>query len=150
MAVDFARGIPVAPYCIPADAQVLNAFRVLQLRKLSGVGRKPPASLGDMSSVTRTAWRLLTEVASLRYTSLRPVEKEAPMTKLLEVALAKVQKLPEAEQDAVAAMILEELEDEQKWDAAFARSQGKLKKLAQKARADIKAGRVKNMGFDEL
>jgi len=72
------------------------------------------------------------------------------MTKLLEVALAKVQKLPEAEQDAVAAMILEELEDEQKWDAAFARSQGKLKKLAQKARADIKAGRVKNMGFDEL
>jgi len=72
------------------------------------------------------------------------------MTKLLEAALDKLHKLPEAEQDAMAAMILEELEDEQKWDAAFARSQGKLKKLAQKARADIKAGRVKNMGFDEL
>jgi hypothetical protein len=72
------------------------------------------------------------------------------MTKLLEAALDKLHKLPEAEQDAMAAMILDELEDEQKWDAAFARSQGKLKKLAQKVRADIKAGRVKQMGFDEL
>jgi len=78
------------------------------------------------------------------------MEKEALMTKLLAVALDKLHKLPEAEQDAMAAMILDELQDEQKWDVVFARSQDKLKKLAQKVRADIKAGRVKKMGFDEL
>ena len=39
-------------------------------------------------------------------------------------------------------MILEELEDEQQWGAAFTASEDKLAKLAQKVRADIKAGRI--------
>ena len=47
-------------------------------------------------------------------------------------------------------MILEELEDEQQWDEAFAASQDKLAQLAQKVRVDIKAGHVTKMGFDEL
>lgn len=72
------------------------------------------------------------------------------MTQLLEKALIEVYKLPPEKQDAVAAVILEELEDEQRWEAAFAASEDKLAKLAQKVRADIKAGRVTKMGFDEL
>jgi hypothetical protein len=36
------------------------------------------------------------------------------MTELLEIAIAKVKSLPENEQDTIAAMILEELEDENK------------------------------------
>ncbi|MBI5653265.1 MAG: hypothetical protein HZC40_22890 [Chloroflexi bacterium] len=72
------------------------------------------------------------------------------MTKLLERALAQVYELPATEQDAIATLILEELADEEKWQAAFARSQNVLAQLAQKARADIKAGRAKKMGFDEL
>jgi hypothetical protein len=72
------------------------------------------------------------------------------MTKLLEAALDKRHKLPEAEQDAIATMILDELEDEQKWDVAFTGSQDKLKRLVEKVRVDIKAGREKKMGFDEL
>jgi len=72
------------------------------------------------------------------------------MTQLLEKALTEVYKLPPEKQNAIAAVILEELEDEQRWDAAFAASQDKLAKLAQKVRKDIKAGRVKKMGFDEL
>lgn len=72
------------------------------------------------------------------------------MTQLLERALTEVYKLPPEKQDAIAAVILEELEDEQRWDAAFAASQDKLAKLAQKVRTDIKAGRVQKMGFDEL
>jgi hypothetical protein len=72
------------------------------------------------------------------------------MTQLLEKALTEVYKLPPEKQNAIAAVILEELEDEQRWDAAFAASQDKLAKLAQKVRKDIKVGRVKKMGFDEL
>ena len=62
------------------------------------------------------------------------------MTQLLEKALTEVYKLSPEKQDAIAAIILEELEDEQRWDKAFAESQDQL---AQKVRADIKAGCVK-------
>ncbi len=72
------------------------------------------------------------------------------MTILLEQALAEVKKLPDLEQDAIAKVILEELADEARWEDAFANSQPQLAKLAAKARADIQAGRVKNMGMDEL
>jgi hypothetical protein len=72
------------------------------------------------------------------------------MTQLLEQALAQVQKLPNAEQDAIAAIILEELADERRWDEAFARSQEKLAGLADGAREEIRAGRVRKVGMDEL
>jgi hypothetical protein len=72
------------------------------------------------------------------------------MTQLLEKALAEVAKLAPEAQDAIAAFILEELEDEQRWDAAFAASQPQLTKLAENVRDDIRAGRVRKMGFDEL
>jgi hypothetical protein len=72
------------------------------------------------------------------------------MTQLLEKVLTEVQKLPPEKQDAIAAVILEELEDAQLWDKAFSESQDKLAELAQKVRTDIKAGRIKKMGIDEL
>jgi hypothetical protein len=72
------------------------------------------------------------------------------MTQLLEKAITEIYKLPATDQDAIATMILDELADEQRWDMTFARSQDKLAKLAEKVREDIKAGRVKKIGFDEL
>jgi hypothetical protein len=72
------------------------------------------------------------------------------MTQLLEQALAKVRNLSQTEQDAIASLILEELADEQRWDEAFARSQDQLAKLAAKVREDIRAGRVRAGGMDEL
>lgn len=72
------------------------------------------------------------------------------MTQLLEEAIQQIHKLPAAQQDAIAAVILDELADEQQWDEAFARSQDKLARMAEKVREDIKAGRVKTMGIDEL
>ena len=72
------------------------------------------------------------------------------MTQLLEKVLTEVYKLPPEKQDAIAAVILEELEDEQLWDKAFAESQDKLAQLARKVRTDIKANRIKKMGIDEL
>ena len=72
------------------------------------------------------------------------------MTQLLQQALAAVQKLEPEQQDAIATLILDELADDQRWDEAFNRSQDQLARLADKARADIAAGRVVNKGFDEL
>lgn len=67
------------------------------------------------------------------------------MTQLLEKVLCEVYKLPPDQQDAIATIILEELEDERRWDKSFAESQDQLAKLAEKVRSDIKAGRVKKI-----
>ena len=72
------------------------------------------------------------------------------MTQLLERALSEVSKLSESDQDVIAALILDELEDERRWDSAFAKSQDQLMGLAARVRADIAAGRVCDQGFDEL
>jgi hypothetical protein len=42
------------------------------------------------------------------------------MTTLLQRAIAEVEKLPAEDQDAIAARLLEEIEDERRWDARFA------------------------------
>ena len=68
------------------------------------------------------------------------------MTTLLEKALAEVTKLAPEAQDAIAALILEELDDEQRWDTTFAATQPQLAKLAEKVREDIRAGRVRKIG----
>jgi len=65
------------------------------------------------------------------------------MTQLLEKALSEVAKLPDAEQDAVAAILLQEIASEQRWSDAFANSQELLAKLAKKALAEHAAGRTK-------
>ena len=64
------------------------------------------------------------------------------MTKLLEDAMQRVARLSAAEQDRIARVVLDEIEDEARWQATFAGSQGKLAKLADQARADIEAGAV--------
>jgi hypothetical protein len=72
------------------------------------------------------------------------------MTQLLEEAIAKLHQLPPHQQDAMAQFILDELADEQQWDQAFERSQDALARLAAKVRRDIRTGKVKPSGMDEL
>jgi len=72
------------------------------------------------------------------------------MTKLLEQAIAKVMQLPETEQDAIAAFILEELEDEARWDRAFSQSQNMLAKLAAEALAEDQAGKTQELDPETL
>lgn len=72
------------------------------------------------------------------------------MTRLLNQAITKVQELTPTDQDTIAAIILEELEDEARWAKQFAGSQDALAKLARKARKDIAEGRVQEIGIDEL
>ncbi len=72
------------------------------------------------------------------------------MTPLLEQAIARLNKLPDSDQDAIAALILDELADEQRWQETFARSQDQLALLAERARREIREGRVRDIGIDEL
>ena len=65
------------------------------------------------------------------------------MTRLLESAIDEARKLPAPDQDALAALILDRIHDDRTWDEAFARSQDQLARLADKARADVAAGRVR-------
>jgi aspartate/glutamate racemase len=65
------------------------------------------------------------------------------MTKLLEKAMQEVAKLPPSEQDAVAAILLEELVSGQRWADSFAKSQDQLAKLAQEALSEYDAGCTK-------
>jgi len=64
------------------------------------------------------------------------------MTRLLEEAIDKVKQLSLAEQDAMAAVILAEL-DNSEWDQQIEQDlrAGKLDKLIKKMREDIAAGR---------
>ena len=65
------------------------------------------------------------------------------MTQLLEKVLSEVAKLPEPEQDALAAIVLEEIASEHRWSDSFANSQDALAKLAEEALAEHTAGRTR-------
>lgn len=72
------------------------------------------------------------------------------MVKLLEKAIAELSRLPEAQQESMAQWILDELEDEARWDQAFAASLPQLEKLGQKALEDYRAGRTQELDPDAL
>jgi hypothetical protein len=64
------------------------------------------------------------------------------MNALLEKALAEVARLPEAEQEAIAAIILEEIASEQAWDERFAKTQDQIGALVRSAKEDVERGDV--------
>jgi hypothetical protein len=72
------------------------------------------------------------------------------MTELLEYAISRLKNLPADEQDAIAAMILEELEDERLWDEAFAKSPDILAKLGSEAMAEYRTGKTQELDPDKL
>jgi hypothetical protein len=64
------------------------------------------------------------------------------MTHLLEQAFQAAEALPASEQDALAASILADIEDERRWAAAFENSADVLAELAREARAEHRAGKT--------
>jgi hypothetical protein len=72
------------------------------------------------------------------------------MTRLLAKAFDEVSRLPEELQDEIAERLLDDIEGEARWDDTLERSPQTLEKLADKALRELKAGRTKKMGFDEL
>lgn len=72
------------------------------------------------------------------------------MIELLEKAFAEVSKLSEDQQVIFAQWILDELEDESRWDQAFASSLPQIEQLGKKALADYHAGKTKDLDLDKL
>ena len=64
------------------------------------------------------------------------------MAQALSTAVATAAQLPEEEQDALAAILLEEMESEERWSALFADSPNLLERMANEAIQDFQAGRV--------
>lgn len=72
------------------------------------------------------------------------------ITSTLEKAFAEAAKLPEREQDALAAWILEELASERRWETAFANSADMLAQLADEALAAHRQGRTQVLDPNKL
>ena len=68
------------------------------------------------------------------------------MTTQLEKVFAQAAQLPETAQDALAAVVLEEMESQEKWGASFARSQNLLSGMAQQALEEHANGETQPLG----
>lgn len=65
------------------------------------------------------------------------------MTQLLQQVIAEIEKLPEDEQDAIAARLLAELEDEKKWKSQFdSTTDDQWDRMAEMVRQEIAAGDI--------
>ena len=72
------------------------------------------------------------------------------MGKVLQQALTELTKLPDAEQDAVGAWILAELESERRWDDLFSRSHDLLAAMAEEAIREDEAGLTEPLDPEKL
>lgn len=70
------------------------------------------------------------------------------MTTALQEAFEKAAGLPADQQEAIAAILMEEMADESRWQQSFARSQEALAKLAAEALVEDAEGRT--LDLDEL
>jgi hypothetical protein len=67
---------------------------------------------------------------------------EPRMTKLLDTAVARARELPPESQDALAALLLDEIERDAAWDRRLRQSPALLAELAAAARREVAAGEV--------
>ena len=72
------------------------------------------------------------------------------MTELLKKAFAEASRLPREQQDAIASLLLEELQSDRQWDQAFEKSQGALAKLANEALAEDERGDTEDLNPSSL
>jgi len=72
------------------------------------------------------------------------------MTELLRKAFEKASKLPAHEQDALASVLLNEIEGEQRWDSTLAETQDELAGLADAALAEHRAGKTDTLDPENL
>jgi hypothetical protein len=72
------------------------------------------------------------------------------MTELLEQAITKLKTMSASEQDSIAAMILEELADDLRWDKLFSRSPDLLAQLAATAMTEHHASKTQELNPEML
>lgn len=74
----------------------------------------------------------------------------ATLTKALKKAFEAASRLSDRDQDELAAAILEELVADERWEAALAKSQRALERLADEALKEHRAGRTEALDPDAL
>jgi hypothetical protein len=74
------------------------------------------------------------------------------MTRLMEQAIARASQLPQEGQDAIAAIILRELESEARWEELFSRRQSEdlLSQMADEAMSEVQSGQVRKLDLADL
>lgn len=72
------------------------------------------------------------------------------MTQLLEKAIDELSKLAEDQQDSIASLILEEMEDDRRWSLTFDKSPEKLEQLAKEALDEYHIGKTKSIDPSDL
>ena len=72
------------------------------------------------------------------------------MSELFDRAIAQARQLPADRQNAIAALILDEIEDDARWDAAFANSHDALEQLAAQADEENRKGLTEVLDPDTL
>lgn len=72
------------------------------------------------------------------------------MTERLEQAIAQLKTLSTDQQDAIATLILTELEEEKRWNDSFTRSPNLLAKLAAEAMAEHRSGKTQELDPETL
>lgn len=72
------------------------------------------------------------------------------MTDLLRKAFEEASKLPPREQDALASVLLEELDAENRWDATLDETQDQLATLADAALKEHASGETKELDLEKL
>ena len=72
------------------------------------------------------------------------------MTELLRKAFEEASKLPPGEQDALASVLLDQLQDERRWDRTLEETHEKLTGLADAALAEHRAGNTQPLDPDKL
>jgi hypothetical protein len=72
------------------------------------------------------------------------------MTELLRKAFEEASKLPPGDQDALASVLLDELDGERRWDSTLEKTHEKLTGLADAAVAEHRAGKTQPLDPDNL
>jgi hypothetical protein len=75
------------------------------------------------------------------------------VTPAVNTIIKMIEQLPESDQERVAEHLREylaELEDDERWDETFAKSQDKLIYAAREARKQIAEGKAEPLDFDKL
>jgi hypothetical protein len=72
------------------------------------------------------------------------------MNTRLEEAFAQASQLPPEEQEALAALLLDEIASEKLWDRAFAQSQDQIFQLSDEALTEFMEGRTVSLDEEPL
>ena len=72
------------------------------------------------------------------------------MTKLLEEAFDRAASLPEEDQNALAALILEEIESERRWEELFEESHDQLAALGDEALKEHREDKTERLDPEDL